>query len=96
MKNTEIYQKIDTIILHMPDYIKDFVQDREDKDQSPRTTLEYLKNYKLFYEWLLSESIVPDTSITSIRHLTAYDLNLYKSHLKRRAKENPLLLSIEI
>ena len=46
----EIYQKIDTIILHMPDYIKDFVQDREDKDQSPRTTLEYLKNYKLFYE----------------------------------------------
>ncbi len=88
MKNTEIYQKIDTIILHMPDYIKDFVQDREDKDQSPRTTLEYLKNYKLFYEWLLSESIVPDTSITSIRHLTAYDLNLYKSHLKRRAKEN--------
>ncbi|HBK6733193.1 TPA: tyrosine recombinase XerS, partial [Enterococcus faecium] len=66
MKNTEIYQKIDTIILHMPDYIKDFVQDREDKDQSPRTTLEYLKNYKLFYEWLLSESIVPDTSITSI------------------------------
>ncbi len=27
----------------MPDYIKDFVQDREDKDQSPRTTLEYLK-----------------------------------------------------
>ena len=45
----------------MPDYIKDFVQDREDKDQSPRTTLEYLKNYKLFYEWLLSESIVPDT-----------------------------------
>ncbi|EME7167543.1 tyrosine recombinase XerS, partial [Enterococcus faecium] len=52
MKNTEIYQKIDTIILHMPDYIKDFVQDREDKDQSPRTTLEYLKNYKLFYEWL--------------------------------------------
>ncbi|EGP4808727.1 tyrosine recombinase XerS [Enterococcus faecium] len=88
MKNTEIYQKIDTIILHMPDYIKDFVQDREDKDQSPRTTLEYLKNYKLFYEWLLSESIVPDTSITSIRQLTAYDLNLYKSHLKRRAKEN--------
>ena len=88
MKNTEIYQKIDTIILHMPDYIKDFVQDREDKDQSPRTTLEYLKNYKLFYEWLLSESIVPDTSITSIRQLTAYDLNLYKSHLKRRTKEN--------
>lgn len=88
MKNTEIYQKIDTIILHMPDYIKDFVQDREDKDQSPRTTLEYLKNYKLFYEWLLSESIIPDTSITSIRQLTAYDLNLYKSHLKRRAKEN--------
>ncbi len=72
----------------MPDYIKDFVQDREDKDQSPRTTLEYLKNYKLFYEWLLSESIVPDTSITSIRQLTSYDLNLYKSHLKRRTKEN--------
>lgn len=88
MKNTEIYQKIDTIILHMPNYIKDFVQDRDDKDQSPRTTLEYLKNYKLFYEWLLSESIVPDTSIASIRQLTAYDLNLYKSHLKRRAKEN--------
>ncbi|BDP58701.1 hypothetical protein EfmJHP36_31800 (plasmid) [Enterococcus faecium] len=34
------------------------------------------------------ESIVPDTSITSIRQLTAYDLNLYKSHLKRRTKEN--------
>ncbi|VTX84955.1 Tyrosine recombinase XerS [Enterococcus hirae] len=88
MKNTEIYIKIDEILLHMPDYIKDFVQEREDKDQSPRTTLEYLKNYKLFYNWLLSESIVTDTSITSIKQLTAYDLNLYKSHLKRRAKEN--------
>ncbi|BDP58702.1 hypothetical protein EfmJHP36_31810 (plasmid) [Enterococcus faecium] len=31
----------------MPDYIKDFVQDREDKDQSPRTTLEYLKIKKI-------------------------------------------------
>lgn len=88
MKNTEIYQKLDKILLYMPDYIKDFVQDREDKDQSPRTTLEYLKNYKLFYDWILSESIVSDTSIISIRQLTAYDLNLYKSHLKRRAKEN--------
>lgn len=34
MNNTEIYIKIDEILLHMPDYMKDFVQEREDKDRS--------------------------------------------------------------
>ena len=61
----------------MPDYMKDFVQEREDKDQSPRTMLEYLKNHKLFYNWLLSESIVADTSIASIRKALFRKNNIY-------------------
>ncbi|OTP19906.1 tyrosine recombinase XerS [Enterococcus mundtii] len=88
MKYTDTYKKIDEILTQMPEYMKDFVQARDDKDQSPRTTLEYLKNYKLFYHWLISEAIVQDTSIESLRKLTPYELNLYKSHLKRRKKEN--------
>lgn len=85
-KNT--YKKIDELLGQMPEYIKDFVQAREDQDQSPLTTLEYLKNYKLFFQWLISEAIVSDTSVQSLKKLTTYELNLYKSHLKRRSKEN--------
>ncbi|PEH49548.1 tyrosine recombinase XerS [Enterococcus faecium] len=88
MKYTDTYKKIDELLTQMPEYMKDFVQARDDKDQSPRTTLEYLKNYKLFYHWIISEAILQDTSIESLRKLTPYELNLYKSHLKRREKEN--------
>ncbi|MGM0294592.1 tyrosine recombinase XerS [Enterococcus sp. AZ062] len=88
MNYKDTYKKIDELLSHMPDYIKDFVQARDDQDQSPQTTLEYLKNYKLFFQWLISEAVVADTSIHSLRELTPYELNLYKSYLKRRSKEN--------
>ena len=46
MNYKDTYKKIDKLLSHMPNYIKDFVQARDDQDQSPQTTLEYLKNYK--------------------------------------------------
>ncbi|MGG5305344.1 hypothetical protein IGK16_003015 [Enterococcus pernyi] len=88
MKYKDAYKKIDELLVQMPDYMKDFVQAREDQDQSPHTTLEYMKNYKLFFQWLIGESIISDTSIQSLKKITPYELNLYKSHLKRRSKEN--------
>ncbi|BBM16398.1 site-specific tyrosine recombinase XerS (plasmid) [Enterococcus mundtii] len=35
MKYKDAYKKIDELLVQMPDYMKDFVQAREDQDQSP-------------------------------------------------------------
>ncbi|WP_281277678.1 tyrosine recombinase XerS [Vagococcus zengguangii] len=72
-----------------PDYLKDFVHHKLTQEFSPHTINEYLKNYRLFFNWALSEHILPDLSPCSLESLTAYKMNLYKSHLLSREKYGP-------
>ncbi|QCA29595.1 tyrosine recombinase XerS [Vagococcus xieshaowenii] len=69
-----------------PDYLKDFVHHKLTQEFSPHTINEYLKNYRLFFNWALSEHILSDLSPDSLESLTAYKMNLYKSHLLSREK----------
>jgi len=80
-------KKIDLQLSTMPDYIADFVQHKIRAESSPRTIIEYLKNYNTFFTWALYEGIIADTSIDSLASLSTYKMNLYKSHLMSRKKE---------
>lgn len=93
MLKEKAIEKIDQLLLEMPSYISEFVEIKTADEYSPNTILEYLKNYHQFFQWLVSNDLVPESKITDISANSLDNLPLrvatqYKSYLLRRKKQN--------
>ncbi|OCA90294.1 tyrosine recombinase XerS [Pseudobacillus wudalianchiensis] len=58
-------QRLHKMVKSMPFYVEEFIDDKLDH-RSPSTLLNYLHDYKLFFEWLIAEGIVDCQKIKDI------------------------------
>ncbi|MEC2078728.1 site-specific integrase [Metabacillus fastidiosus] len=59
-------QKYKSLLLLMPKYVEDYIDMMEKKQRSPSTLLNYLLDFKDFFEWLIQKSIADVDSIKNI------------------------------
>lgn len=65
-KQHEYYEKrLDDLLKEMPYYVVNYVDDKLDI-RSPLTLYNYVRDYKEFFQWLISEQIVPCNVINKI------------------------------
>ncbi len=85
----EYYEKrLEMILKEMPDYVVKYVDDKLDI-RSPLTLYNYVRDYKEFFNWLLSQQIVEcqsikDISIDSLEFLALDDANNYFKFIARK------------
>lgn len=86
MNKEKVLQLIEKELSEMPGFIKDFVNHKLNNEFSVYTIYEYLKNYRLFFEWAQAEGILNGLEIEQLTTLSPYKMNLYKSYLLSRPK----------
>lgn len=80
MANTRQHQKhkekYKALYSQMPEYVKDYVFAMEDNKRSPSTLLNYLSDYRHFFNWLIEEEISKSKNIKDIHHEVLATLSL--------------------
>ncbi|PEK31266.1 tyrosine recombinase XerS, partial [Bacillus toyonensis] len=71
----------------MPFYIEEFVEYKELHDASPSTLLNYVYDFRVFFNWLLSEQIIEfkpikDISFSDLENLKKKDVENFIRFLK--------------
>lgn len=59
-------EKSDLLLLEMPDYVKDYARIKESEKMSPSTLLNYLKDFKNFFLWLMEEGFTDAKNMKDI------------------------------
>ncbi|MGM9925104.1 MAG: tyrosine recombinase XerS [Bacillus sp. (in: firmicutes)] len=82
-------EKLDEMVLTMPFYVVEYIDDKLDT-RSPSTLLNYLHDYKMFFEWLIAEDIakcetIKDIPLETLEHL---ELDQAKSFFKFLQRED--------
>ncbi|MEH6944257.1 tyrosine recombinase XerS, partial [Bacillus sp. JJ722] len=88
MQHKRHKEKLDKMVLTMPFYVVEYIDDKLDT-RSPSTLLNYLHDYKMFFEWLMAEGIAKceamrDIPLESLEHL---ELDQAKSFFKFLQRE---------
>lgn len=77
-------QKLNELVKIMPHFVAEYVDDKRDS-RSPSTLLNYVHDYKLFFEWLIEKNI---TNCKNIKDIKLSDLeNLKLEQAKRFFKD---------
>ena len=81
-------QRLDKLLQEMPYFIVKFVDDKLDI-RSSTTLFNYVRDYKVFLEWLMANQIVKceslkDFPVEALEQLSLDDMNNYFKHLSRK------------
>ncbi|MBV7509667.1 tyrosine recombinase XerS [Bacillus sp. sid0103] len=81
-------KKLMEMVKMMPSYVGEYVDDKID-NRSPSTLLNYLYDYKLFFEWLAEKKIakvsnIKDIPISVLENLKLDDVKNFFKYLQRR------------
>ncbi|KON83524.1 recombinase [Sporosarcina globispora] len=88
-KQHEYYEKrLEVLLTEMPEYVVKYVDDKLDV-RSPLTLFNYVRDYKDFFYWLLSEGIIEcqsikDIPVESLENLSLDDANNYFKFVSRK------------
>ncbi|PWG00843.1 tyrosine recombinase XerS [Levilactobacillus bambusae] len=98
MQKSDYLNLIDRELVSSPWYIQEYYQAKATVPLSPATLYQYLTEYRRFFEWLIQEGVTPvkkycDVTLETLEHLKKEDIELYKSYLLNRTKENGRSLS---
>ncbi|MGC8230083.1 tyrosine recombinase XerS [Pseudobacillus badius] len=81
-------QRLHKMVKTMPFYVEEFIDDKLDH-RSPSTLLNYLHDYKLFFEWLIAEGIVDcreikDIPLSALETLRLESAQSFFKYIQRR------------
>lgn len=82
-------EKYKALYSFMPEYVKDYVFAMEDNKRSPSTLLNYLSDYRHFFNWLIEEGISEAKQIKDIPHevLATLPLDYAKAYFRKVEEE---------
>ena len=93
MRKEKLQELINNELVTLPWYVEEYYYAKLSVPYSLATLYEYLKEYRRFFNWLLSEAIVKEEKISlvplsALENLKKEDVELFKSSLLSRQKLN--------
>ncbi|WP_375162199.1 tyrosine recombinase XerS [Fictibacillus sp. WQ 8-8] len=81
-------QKLEQLVKRMPFYVAEYVDDKL-SNRSPSTLLNYVLDYKLFFEWLIADGIskskdIKDIPLSDLENLKLENARSFIKFLERR------------
>lgn len=91
MGREKINKLIDIESTNLPWFVKEYLHSKSIVPYSPVTLYEYAKEYRRFFDWLITEEIISAPSalqveLEDLEELRKEDVELYKSHLMHSPK----------
>lgn len=93
LRKEKLQELINNELVNLPWYVEEYYYAKLSVPYSLATLYEYLKEYRRFFNWLLSEAIVKEEKISlvplsALENLKKEDVELFKSSLLSRQKLN--------